>query len=219
MHYIKKKEGFPGSENSIQKTNQNPLNIQYMKSTKNPKKDKTNMFFDKKNNRISTTGFSLIELMVVLVIMVVLAILVISGYSEGRPRLAVERTTVGFIGDLNRARQKAQSSVEENNGEITGGGYGIRTEQGAESYLIYVKEYTSGNVIEEVKIETFAKIESVSPEDEGVLRIFFNDEGEVSFNGGSGGASVTFSAERYELIARTVNINDEGVAKITYIDE
>ncbi len=177
------------------------------------------MFFDKKNNRISTTGFTLIELMVVLVIMVVLAILVISGYSEGRPRLAVERTVEGFIGDLYRVRQKAQSSVEESNGEIVEGGYGIRIGKDAEIYSIFVKEYKSENVIEEVKIETLVKVQSVSPDEGGVLTIFFDDEGEVLFNGESGSASITFSAERDESIARTVNVNDKGVAKITYINE
>ncbi len=39
-----------------------------MKSTKDPKKDKMNMFFDKKNNRISTSGFTLIEFLIYSVI-------------------------------------------------------------------------------------------------------------------------------------------------------
>ncbi len=39
-----------------------------MKSTKKPKRDKMNLFFDKKNKRISTSGFTLTETMVVVVI-------------------------------------------------------------------------------------------------------------------------------------------------------
>ncbi len=57
-----------------------------MKSKKNPKRDKTNMFFDKKNNRISTTGFTLIEIMVVVAIIVLIASVTIIAINRARAR-------------------------------------------------------------------------------------------------------------------------------------
>ncbi len=41
-----------------------------MKSTKNTKSGKTDMFFDEKNNRISTAGLTIIELLVTITILV-----------------------------------------------------------------------------------------------------------------------------------------------------
>ena len=172
------------------------------------------MFFDKKNNRISTSGFTLIELMVVLVIMMVLAILVIAGYSEGRPRLAVERTVEGFVGDLYRIRQKSASSVfyeEDNNGKIISGGYGILIERDDE-YSIFVDDEGTLKEVETINLEQHAKIIS------GDAEIFFSSDGNVYFDGvlAAEDINVIFSARNDESIKRTVNINPKGVARVIY---
>ncbi len=57
-----------------------------MKSAKKPKRDKINMFFDEKNNRISTTGFTLIEIMVVVVIIILITSVTIVAINAARNR-------------------------------------------------------------------------------------------------------------------------------------
>ncbi len=172
------------------------------------------MFFTKKNNPISTSGFTLIELMVVLVIMMVLAILVIAGYSEGRPRLAVERTVEGFVGDLYRIRQKSTSSVfyeKDNNGRIISGGYGILIEDDDE-YSIFVDDEGTPKKVETINLEQHTKIIS------GDARIFFSSDGKVSFDDDPNKEQmdITFSARNDDSIKRTVSINSKGVARVIY---
>ncbi len=70
-----------------------------MKSTKNPKKDKMNVFFDKKNNRISTTGLTIIELLVTITILVATAttILVLGDRAVSHAGLFTAYTQATFL--------------------------------------------------------------------------------------------------------------------------
>jgi competence protein ComGC len=57
-----------------------------MKSIKKMKRNRGKLFFDEKNNRISTTGFTLIEIMVVVVIIILLTSVVIVAVDTARVR-------------------------------------------------------------------------------------------------------------------------------------
>ncbi len=177
------------------------------------------MVLCKNRGSLKNEGFTLIELMVVLVITMVLVILVIAGYSEGRPRLAVERTAEGFISDLYRARSKAQSNIfYEKEGEpdtLIGEAYGIYIKEGEDSYFLFADK-DDPQYIEEVQIETFVKILKVEPEDGGGgAKISYDKEGNFSFQNESSG-SITFAAKDDETIRRRVDINSAGIAQIFY---
>ncbi len=164
-------------------------------------------------------GFTLIELMVVLVITMVLVILVIAGYSEGRPRLAVERTAEGFISDLYRARNKAQAATfYEKEGEpetLIGGEYGIYIEEGADSYFLFVDKDNPQH-IEEIKIERFVQILEIEPRDgSGAAKIFYDEDGNFSFQNEDSGA-IIFAAKDDDTIRRKVDINSAGIAQTSY---
>ncbi len=161
-------------------------------------------------------GFTLIEILVVLVIIIALAMLVISGYSEGRPRLALERTVESFASDLYRVKQKALSGmIYEDGDDFFEGGYGIKINKNNDFYTLYVGE-SNQKEIETIKIESLAKVKSVNPENGNELNIFFSDRGDVIFNGSGGSATVVFSTKDDDSITRKVEINSSGVVKIKY---
>jgi prepilin-type N-terminal cleavage/methylation domain-containing protein len=163
-------------------------------------------------------AFTLIELMIVLAIMVVLAILVISGYQEGRPRLALERSTEGVVNDLYRARQRAFSStVHESGGDLIEDGFGIKIKEGEDSYVFYAGK-NEQEEIERIGIEHHVSITEVEPSDNGELRIFFSSEGKTTiFNEGQGSSGkITLFAQGDEGLIRKVNISSSGIITIEY---
>ncbi len=170
------------------------------------------------NESKNFTGFTLIEMIVVLGIMVALAILVIAGYQEGRPRLAVERTTEGFVNDLYRVRQRSLSSMIYEDGEdFIQGGHGMKISVNNNEYTLYAGE-NEEKLIEIIEVETLVNIESVSPDSEGYLNIFFSNDKKVYFNGAeaTGEANIVFSVTSDETITRRVNINSSGTTRIIY---
>jgi type II secretory pathway pseudopilin PulG len=172
------------------------------------------MFFKNKNN----LGFTLIEILVVLVIMIALAMLVIGGHSEGRPRLALERTAEAFAMDLYRAREKGFSSMIYNDGtNLIEDGFGIMVVAGDTKYYLYAGK-NEQEIIEEIRIETLIKIDNVSPSDGGELRIFFSsDEKKVLFNEQSiDNGKVVFVTDDGMNVTREININKSGIAEIVY---
>ncbi len=163
-------------------------------------------------------GFTIIEMLVVLAIMVVLAILVISGYQEGRPRLAVERATESFINDLHRARQRSLSSMlYEDGADFIGGGHGIKINQSNNYYTFYAGQGEEKE-IEQIQVEGLVVVHSVAPASSGVLTIFYADDGKVYFNNilASGNAEVVFAAKDDDSITMKIQIDSNGSAKIIY---
>jgi len=174
-----------------------------------------------KNN----SGFSLIELMVVLAIIVALAILVLTGYSESFPRLATERAAESFIGDIHKVRGRAFSAVfyDEDAQEA---GHGIRIKKGQGSYEILVEHDGKEEVLENINIDRGISVSEILLEEvvKNELKIVFTvKEKKVLFNGeeiqgGEEGeeAEITFSSESDEGLKRSVSVNSEGIAEIKY---
>ncbi len=176
----------------------------------------------------SFTGFTLVELMVVLVIIIALAILVLAGYSESFSRLAVERTTESFIGDLYRTRGSSFGSLaHEDSGEIVKYSQGIFLKENSAEYTIFLdksgnREYSEGEdgVVRVINTERGAIISHIEIEGDpkGELSILFCfEEREAFFNGGRDlSAEITFQARGDEELKRGVHINSLGVAEIIY---
>ncbi len=170
-------------------------------------------------------GFTLVEILVVLLIVVALTILILSGYSEGRPRLAVERTTEAFIADLYRVRQRGFSGVGyEVGGDVAGNdGHGIEldltVDQGDSYYSTYVKGDGDKEIIERIEIEDGVLINSfyVGNISSQKITLFFEKGGGFKVNGNpANDIKIVFSAKKDNSIRRSVIIDNKGVAKISY---
>lgn len=173
--------------------------------------------FYKKNSR----GFTLVELLVVLAIMVALTIIVVSGYSEGRPRLATERTTESFIMNLYRARDRGFFFSNHSDGDVDGR-YGISVDKNSEEYVFFFEEDGVFSIIEEISIERMVGIFEIETP-QGIvnnLNVLFSSDKNVYFNenllSGDDYIDITFSGKSDDTIKRTVRINAFGVAKIIY---
>lgn len=165
-------------------------------------------------------GFTLIELMVVLVIIIALAILVLAGYSESRSRLAVERTVESFISDVNKARRRAPTAFTDEDE----GGHGVYIMKGGEDYDLYVYEEEERVSTENVKIEENVHVLdiTVSGHSKNDLRVFFSPERSVYFNEEEAEgkeARVVFSAKGDDSISKTVVINLEENREVIYIND
>jgi prepilin-type N-terminal cleavage/methylation domain-containing protein len=178
------------------------------------------------NKNKKEEGFTLIELMVVLVIMVALIILVLSGYSESRPRLAIERTVEAFISNISLTREKSLNFLAYDDGEsINSCNYGIYLEEGKSNYLLFAddnlnKNYSSGEtILETVEIEKPIKIKEISKSGTEISQlsiVFSVEEGNAYFDGAEGGnATITFSSDSEDL-ERIITINSFGIVEISY---
>lgn len=168
----------------------------------------------------NSLGFTLVEIMVVLAIVVLLSALILSGYSEGRSRLAVERTVEGFLSDLHRARQRGFFGVGyEVAGDVVGSdGHGIRIIMGDNYYVLYIKN-SEDIETDRIYIEDFVVFESISisNNNRNSVKMFFEKGGGFKVNGNPNEeVKIVFSAKDDNSIKRTVVINNNGVATIDY---
>ncbi len=176
-------------------------------------------------------GFSLIELMVVLVIIVVLTILVLTGYSESGSRLELEKTVEEFIQSINNTKSRAfGSSADYENEEVVKFDKGIFLETGSKSYILFsdkneTGEYESGEEEEIFEIDERIIISEISVENEGSnssrsassLSIIFSvAEKQVFFSEPENTSTITFSLEKDGEIKKKVKIDSFGVSKIIY---
>jgi prepilin-type N-terminal cleavage/methylation domain-containing protein len=182
------------------------------------------MLFNKQKDYF-LQGFTLIELMIVLVIIVALTVLVLSGYSEGRPRLSVERTTESFIMNFYRARDKGFFSSAQDDGESFDGKYGILVNKSDENYIFFSEEGGVMNTIEEIKIEGLSKIYEITTplgtansvkisffSDSSGKNVYFDDNLLLSNNY----IVITFSAKDNDEIKRALQINSTGIMEVIY---
>jgi prepilin-type N-terminal cleavage/methylation domain-containing protein len=179
------------------------------------------MFFDNKKNIRS--GFTLVEILVVLVIMIALAMIVLSGYSEGRPRFALERTIESFIMDFHRTREKGFVSSLYFDGEnLIEGNYGIRVNRNQNSYFLFIKNGSEGKIdVEEIKLEGLINILEIKKGGTIVeeVSISFSSEKEVYFdnNLASGDVFIIFSSQTNQEIQKKVQIKSSGLIEIIYL--
>ncbi len=176
------------------------------------------MFFKRYKNKKTEKGFTIIELMVVLVIIVALAILIISGYQEGRPRLAVERGAEELVGIVNMAKSRSFHGIlYDDEGEIVGGGHGIHIREDGYDFFYFNKDSEKSSIME-IEFDDFLFIEA-EPLDGNTLTIYF-EESDVYFNGEKAGAEdearIVFIAKSDEDITREVVINHIGITEIVY---
>ncbi len=179
------------------------------------------MLFSRKRNNFFS-GFTLVELMIVLTIMIILAMLVISGYSEGRPRLALERTAESFVMDFHRARERGFSSFLHLEGEnLIEGNYGIRITANQDKYSLFIKNEGEEVVVEEIKLEGLIEILEIKKGETVVenVSISFSSDKKVYFDDvlASGNIFIIFSSQTNEEIQKRVQIKSSGLIEIIHL--
>ncbi len=166
-------------------------------------------------------GFTIVELMVVLVIIIILAIYGVGGYRDAAPRLSLERTVESFIRDVDNVKNRSFSSVayEDSEDNIVRFNHGIFIEEGESYYTLFRDEdgnnqFTPTNDSDIQNIDKNVQILEVS--DGTDLSIVFNRNGEVYFNGvlaDNNDVSIVFSIIGDDTIQREVKINHRGVTE------
>jgi len=117
------------------------------------------------------SGFTIIELLIVMVIISVLSVLVLTNYRSGQKKYALDQAAQKLVSDIRKAQNMAMSGVE-----ITGvcdedncTGYGIYINKNDTFYIIYadnngnLSRQPSDATVETINLSSKIKIDSVSP--------------------------------------------------------
>ena len=128
-----------------------------------------NKLLSRKKDRV-LTGFTLIELMVVITVITILTVIILPDYKIGGQGFALQRSGYELAQNIRRAQEMAMSA-KKFDGTVPFG-YGIYLKAGDLNYILYADTVPAGGdqkwgtgdgLVETIEIETGIKIKSVSP--------------------------------------------------------
>ena len=172
-----------------------------------------------------TSGFTLVELLVVISIIILLTSISMPVYQGARSQLALRRAANKLAQDIGRARQMA-ISVEEYSGKIPSGGYGVYFETIDSEYNAYIYADNSGNQrfdynssdrqIEKISLEKETKIKKVGNGSQKYSINFMPPDPVVSFYEGSAQLAqkeleIIISLRKDPNITKSVIVNKSGL--------
>lgn len=167
------------------------------------------------------TGFTLVELLVIIAIIILFTTLFVLSLRVGEKQLALARVVQRFSQDVNRT---AELTLRAQNFECAIGnisGYGLYVSSSTpSSYLLFVEcsgneAYNQGldDVLETVQLERGIQIDSVSPFPSMSI-VFFPPAPTVFLNpGNQNQLQVTFKTEDYSR-TKSVLVNNRGAIDI-----
>jgi len=179
-------------------------------------------------------GFTLLEILTVVVIITLLSTIFIAGYREGEKQFALKRSAHQLAQGLRKAQEMALSSQEFMG--IPQGGYGIHFKEGSDKYILFIdcndnnkfdgsdvcRDCSSGECfgyvsdkIEEFTLEKLIKVETLTPysgEDNSFSVIFFPPDPVTIFNPESDFASIKLNFENGP--GKMIYINKAGLIEI-----
>ena len=179
-------------------------------------------------------GFTLLEILTVVVIISLLSTIIIAGYREGERQFALKRSAHQLAQSLRKAQEMALSSQEFMG--IPQGGYGISLKEGSDKYVLFIdcnnnNQFDNGNVcrdcssgecfgyvsdkIEEFTLEELIKVETLTPypgEDNSLSVVFLPPDPETVFNPESDFASIKLNFENGP--GKMIYINKVGLIEI-----
>ncbi len=130
------------------------------------------MFFIKKHNQTFTFGFTIIELLIVIVIIAIMSSVVYVNYSNFNRTFALERSTNQTAQGIRKALEKTMSAEKPKdivNSDFKGG-YGVFFEKGKSNFIIFIDKnnnarYTAADkILEKINLEPGVIIENVNLE-------------------------------------------------------
>jgi len=86
------------------------------------------------------SGFTLVEMLVVMAIVSILSVMVLANYEWGGHQYSLRRSAGYLSQDLRRAQEMAMSVRGINRGEVPPGGYGVHLDIGKNQYIIFAEK-------------------------------------------------------------------------------
>lgn len=172
-----------------------------------------------KNHSAQNSGFSIIELMTVVVIISVVSLLAMANYRRGSLQTALDNQAVQFVQDLRQSQEWALSA-REIDGAVAYG-YGIYVRQGAGSYVLYSdinnnKRYDSGvdQVNKTVELDKRIEISLCQPDRASINYIAPDLTAKIVGNGGQSQTLRTVFRAKNDYITREVMANIAGLVYV-----
>lgn len=171
----------------------------------------------KKAKNFKSSGFSIIEMMVVMGIIGILSVLILANYRVNQKKYALTMATQQLVSDL----RKAQNMAISGSGISAAGysGYGIHAENNSVSYIIFGDKNNnrrydgSDGVVQVFSLPANIKIVSVSPSSNG-LDVAFVPPGPATYvnNNSAVGISATFTLQTDDGSAtKIINVTTAGL--------
>lgn len=158
------------------------------------------------NAKMRNSGFTLVEILVVISIIIIMSGIVFVGYREGERQLILQRAANKLAQDIRRVEEMAMSAKECQpcGGGVPVGGYGVYFDKSnPSSYIIYADTqppqgnefYTPGdNVVETLQLESGVFIQNINTTPEKVGINFKPPDPAIMIkfpNGGGNGQEIT----------------------------
>ena len=171
------------------------------------------------------TGFTLVELLVVMSIIMTISLLTFANYRLGEKSFSLEQSAAKLGQDFRRMENMALSA-KEFNGNIPRGGYGVYLRTGDSSYILFADcdlnyQYTGsgtpcqggyGEKLEEVSLDSRLEIASLSSG--SALNVVFTPPTPlVTISGIADEATATVSIKDIPSRYKTVKVNKAGLIK------
>ncbi|MCD6528411.1 type II secretion system protein [bacterium] len=185
------------------------------------------MFWFSKSKR-QNNGFTLIEMLIVMVIIVIMSAIIFANYGKQRRYFALQRSVHKLAQDIRRANEMAMSA-QEFQGSVPEGGYGIWINTASStSYLLFADLGSSpdhiysgeSEKVEEIDLEKGVYIKDIIPSSYSILNITFkppNPTVTISNEDGTSTtteATVILSLEGDPSVTRSVKVNLVGLVDI-----
>ncbi|MDP2820774.1 MAG: type II secretion system protein [bacterium] len=161
-------------------------------------------------------AFTLIELLVVIFIISFFSAFVVFNKGKSQATLSLERTSFQIAQNIRRTEELA-IAAQFFNGSYPAGGYGIRFEKSANSYVIFADvnqdgNYSEGELVENIVLDNLVTITDLLPNSPAVA-IFKAPDPSVVLPGGAESISIKISATGIDL-EKTISVNSLGVIEI-----
>ena len=164
------------------------------------------------------TGFTMIELLVVMFIITLLTASVLVSYRSGQRKYVLTQSAQQLVSDLRQAQNMTISGVDISSYH----GYGIHAEDNDNFYILFADEdgdstYKSNKdtTIKTVNLPNLIKIDSVSPSSE--LDVFFESPNPITYinNDSSAGQTGTIVLEiENTSLNKTITVTTAGLIQI-----
>ena len=172
------------------------------------------------------TGFTLVELLVVMAIIMTISLLTFANYRLGEKSFSLEQSAAKLGQDFRKMENMALSA-KEFNGNIPRGGYGVYLRTGDSSYILFADcdlnyQYTEsgapceggyGEKLEEVSLDSRLEIASLSSG--SALNVVFTPPTPlVTISGTANEATATVSLKDIPSRSKTVKVNKAGLIEV-----
>jgi prepilin-type N-terminal cleavage/methylation domain-containing protein len=169
------------------------------------------------------TGFTLIELIVVIAIISILSVSVVANYRAGERQLALERSAYQLSQDVRKAQAMAMAATKcpastACAGEVPLGGYGLYLERNNNYYFLYAdinnnEQYDSGEEVETIYFETGVVFSVSSPEFFSIN--FRPPDPKITINGtDQESQAIVINLELEQSKTKTITVNKVGLIEI-----